>query len=507
MEAPVAIVEEEVISMARALSMGNPPERAELRMATLTAPVTRRTRVRSTRLPQALRHSDSAPAIFLSANDSDDDTKSLAWHGGSILEEEKLPLPDNVHVWARYGFLDGTHLPPDTEAESSQAPPESVPRRAGRASALVRLRSDAGDTWQQANERERALLSDRDRPAGWSSIGDRAPSTTVTVSPGATAAEVAGTPSGGTAHSASSNGRPRIGPLSPDLGTSTPPTVVLTPSSQERCTQMDTGGGAGDVETHNGGGSVVARSFNIRSAVPAAAAPTAQQRGSIVPIPPPRDSLAASLAAARATADTAPNGEDQETKDEELRALEQEAENAACLAASLEEDATFIPQKRQTGARGRVGRRPPRSMAEVERHKRNRAERLRAYGCSRTLYPRIVPGSAGGGAGGAGGCAVTEEMETEQWVDTLRVSASLRGESLMAACTQSFAENRAATLLGEKQSEARASRTADVSEMEGPDGLLHCAVLKGDHALAARAAQFLVDKRGASVNSRDAWGR
>ncbi|CAM9521802.1 unnamed protein product [Ectocarpus sp. 8 AP-2014] len=98
-------------------------------------------------------------------------------------------------------------------------------------------------------------------------------------------------------------------------------------------------------------------------------------------------------------------------------------------------------------------------------------------------------------------------METEEWVNTLRVSAAIRGESLMAACSQSFADHRTNTLLGDKQSEARASRTADVSVMEGPDGLLHCAVLRGDHALAARAAQFLVDKRGSNVNSRDEWGR
>lgn len=101
----------------------------------------------------------------------------------------------------------------------------------------------------------------------------------------------------------------------------------------------------------------------------------------------------------------------------------------------------------------------------------------------------------------------TEEAETEEWVNTLRVSAQLRGESLMAACSQSFAQHQAAKLGEEQQLEARASRTADVSGMEGPDGLLHCAVLKGEHALAARAAQFLVDKRGSNVNSRDEWGR
>lgn len=496
MEAPVAIVEEEVVSMGRALSMGNPPERAELRMATLTAPVTRRTRVRSARFPpQMLRHMESAPAILTSPKDTDGDTKSVLCHGGSTVAEEKFPLPDNVHVWARYGFLDGAYLL-DAEAESSQAPPEPVPQPAGRASVLVRLRSDAGDNWRQANERERGVPG-IDFPARSSSaMVDGAPR--VSGSPGATA-EQEMAPSRRRGYSANSNGRPRIGPLSPDLGTSTPPTVVLTPCSQERSSQTDNGG-RGNGETTNGG---VPRSLNARSSTFAA--------GAAAHISAPRDSLSASAAAAvarstAAAASSAHEGE-QETKDEELRALEQEAEDALYSATALEEDATFIPHDRRAGNRVRPGRRPPRSMAEVERHKRNRADRLRAYGCSRTLYPRIVPGSAGGGAGGAGGCAVTEEMETEQWVDTLRVSASLRGESSMAACTQHFVEDRAVTLLGEKQSEARASRTADVSEMEGPDGLLHCAVLKGDHALAARAAQFLVDKRGASVNSRDAWGR
>lgn len=102
----------------------------------------------------------------------------------------------------------------------------------------------------------------------------------------------------------------------------------------------------------------------------------------------------------------------------------------------------------------------------------------------------------------------SEEAEAEEWVKTLRVHAALWGESLMAKCTQKLlAEQRAAALREEQQLEARASRTADVSAMEGPDGLLHCAVLKGDHALAARAAQFLVDKRGSDVNSTDEWGR
>ena len=117
-----------------------------------------------------------------------------------------------------------------------------------------------------------------------------------------------------------------------------------------------------------------------------------------------------------------------------------------------------------------------------------------------------MPGTGGGG-GSPGPEMESEEAETEQWVSTLRVGAAVRGESLMAACSQSFAEERAARLDAQAQLEARASRTADVSEMEGPDGLLHCAVLRGEHALAARAAQFLVDKRGSNVNSRDEWGR
>lgn len=64
-----------------------------------------------------------------------------------------------------------------------------------------------------------------------------------------------------------------------------------------------------------------------------------------------------------------------------------------------------------------------------------------------------------------------------------------------------------AALPNEERSAMRATLAADVSEMEGPDGLLHCAVMRGDHSLAAGAVQKLVDRDGANVNSRDDWGR
>lgn len=154
-----------------------------------------------------------------------------------------------------------------------------------------------------------------------------------------------------------------------------------------------------------------------------------------------------------------------------------------------------------TGRRRNSNRLPLRITADVEKRKRNRAERLRSYGCSRTLYPRIQPEPFSGASD------ILEEVETKQWVDTLRVSAGLRGETSMAACTATFVQQQTAAMLEEQRKEVRAARMADVSKMEGPDGLLHCAVLKGDHPLAARAAQFLVDKGGANVNSRDEWGR
>lgn len=447
-------------------------------LATLTAPVTTRTRARSARLPRNLRPFLSSPTLVGSS------VYGGTFGEGGLEGEEKFPLPDNVDVWARYGFIDGRYLSGRAEVGSTASGERPVPHRA-----LVRIRTDPGDGWPRETELQRSASAHVDRTAA------AAPSHSSSSAVGRTTQEEEMAPS----HSV--GGRRRRGgeggaTLSVDAGVCTPSTVILTPTSQERYRQSDPSNPA---HTANGSG---------RGRSNAAPSPAHSVRR--------EDSLAAAVAAAAAATTTAAAAASaQETKEEEVLALQQEEQQRQRDEA---DDLLFLTAGRGGASTGsgasssssfaRPGRRPPRSVAEIERHKRNRAERLRAYGCQRPLYARIVPGGTGGsGSSGGSGCAATDEMETEQWVDTLRVSASLRGESLMAACTQSFADEMAATLLGERQSEARASRTADVSEMDGPDGLLHCAVLKGDHALAARAAQFLVDKRGASVNSRDPWGR
>lgn len=460
-------------------------------LATLTAPVTTRTRVRSARLPRGLRPFLSSPGGLVG---------SSSLYGDGFGEgEEKFPLPDNVDVWARYGFLDGRYLSASAaqavaSAAADAAADSGAPGEVERAvshHALVRIRTDPSDGRRRESELQRSASA-------------HVPSSAL--APSHRAVRIA-THQEEMAPSHSVGGRRGVGGgagtpdarLSVDPGSCTPSTVILTPTSQERCRQPDPANG------------------NNRGVPNGAAAPSPAGHA----VPRGGDSLAASLAAA-AAATTAAAGQaaaalaDEETKDQELLSFQLEEQQRERDEAEAD-DLLYLTSSRRvapssgasSSSSARPGRRPPRSMAEIERHKRNRADRLRAYGCQRPLYARIVPGGTGGGSGSSGGsgCLATDEMETEQWVDTLRVSASLRGESLMAACTQSFADLREATLLGDKQSEARASRTADVSEMEGPDGLLHCAVLKGDHALAARAAQFLVDKRGASVNSRDQWGR
>lgn len=463
--------------MAAAAATGSPPPREPVAslfrvnsLATLTAPVTARTRTVAFRTTQSVRSYAPSPARSRIPRAPAFGSTSVT--GDYEIEEEKFPLPDKVDVWARYGFLDDDrYLYSSSEGESDK--PDSSGGGAGEAGT-----GSGGDSWRQTTG-VLAQNQQRDYPAHGSSEPARI---VAARGPGAATAAAGG---GGAAAPAAAR---TTGLLSPELGTSTPPTVILTPSSQERCQQYDGIPG-------NGGAPA-------RYATAAGLPPNTRFRA------PRADSLAASLAASAANGAAAAASraaaeaemaatENQETKDEEL------------LAAEQSSDAGSSSSNSSRGYDGsRAARRPPPTLAEVERHKRNRAERLRAYGCQRTLYPRIVPGGTDGGASAGGsGSSVTEEMETEEWVNTLRVSASLRGESLMAACTQSFAQGRAATLLGDKQSEARASRTADVSQMEGPDGLLHCSVLKGDHALAARAAQFLVDKKGANVNSRDQWGR
>ena len=439
-------------------------------LAPMVAPVTSRSRsrpshiLRSFQSSPSLRHSVKSPLVYM-------------FPAGVVIEEEDrtFPLPDNVHVWARYGFLDESHLQhrndPDEEPQP-QAPADADRRRRGRAGdTLMRsIVQHAGGVVNQPG-----YTQTRAHPELNSSRHGRRRNVPQQSLPVGAVDRDAFTRTSGRARAVSE------GFQSPTAGSSTPRTVKLTPSPQERVRPK----AADRNETFEGRTRAVrSRGRSTDSLAEGAAGAVAGARRRRLQS---EDGLGA--------ADAAVFGETKED-DQAMR-------NAHGDRVINQAEGRIVNSGEQNSAR----RRPPRTPAEKERHKRNRAERLRAHGCQRTLYPRIASGAAAVGAASRRGNIITEEMETAQWVDTLRVSASIRGESLMATCTRSFAEQRSATLLEEKQSEARACRTADVSEMEGPDGLLHCAVLRGDHALAARAAQFLVDKRGANVNSRDSWGR
>lgn len=450
-------------------------------LAPMVAPVTSQSRsrpshiLRSFQSSPSLRHSVKSPFVYM-------------FPAGVVIEREEdrtFPLPENVHVWARYGFLDESYLherrdPNPGQEPQQQAPVDAGRRRQGRMEDNL-MRSIGRHAESMANES--TSTQNRAHP-GLNSSRPRRPRNVPQQSLSASSVDRDGF--------TSTSGRPRAmseGIQSPTPGSSTPRTVKLTPSPQERVrpkaavrNQASEGRTRG-VRARN-------RSVNSFSEADARAVAATRRRR-----PSSEDETGA--------VDAAGAGE---TKEDELRDSHQD--NGALRNAHKDRSMNQAEGRIANGAEQNTARRrPPRTPAEMERHKRNRAERLRAHGCHRTLYPRIAPGAAAVGAASNRGNATAEEIETVQWVDTLRISASIRGESLMATCTRSFAEQRSAIQLEEKQSEARACRTPDVSEMEGPDGLLHCAVLRGDHALAARAAQFLVDMRGANVNSRDAWGR
>eukprot|EP00752_Nemacystus_decipiens_P011106 g9867.t1 len=453
-------------------------------LSTLTAPVDEKTaarlaRTRTVRLPENLR----PPCPFSSGGygSGSGQGEQQGEQQGNGVEEEKFPIPDNPTAWARYGFLDqaillqatGQSLSPAGGRRAASLPGgrEGGPEAQGGGSSrtLVRVRTDPSASLR-ADDAER-----RHHPPAPTIAESTAAETGSVVRPGAEA----------------------DGNLALDVGSSTPLTDTMTPSSEERRRKGDVAA-AGGSGGSGGGPATAASSVSGVAAARNNAGPTtrssSRRAGGL-------DSMAASMlasSAAAAAAAAAKQEEEDETKEDDLAALRQQEARQATMDS--------VDEAQERGKSG-PNFRTPQTIAEIERHKRNRAERLRAYGCQRTLYPRIVPGTGGGSGSNSGPEMETEEAETEEWVNTLRVGAALRGESLMAACSQSFAEQRAASLLGEQQLEARASRTADVSQMEGPDGLLHCAVVKGEHALAARAAQFLVDKRGSNVNSRDEWGR
>ncbi|CAN0130902.1 unnamed protein product [Discosporangium mesarthrocarpum] len=92
----------------------------------------------------------------------------------------------------------------------------------------------------------------------------------------------------------------------------------------------------------------------------------------------------------------------------------------------------------------------------------------------------------------------------EQWLDSVCRSASSRGEALLAAQVAKFVVTKAEH---KASAEGRWFMQADLSELQPSDRLLRQAVHRGNHPLAARAVQFLVDRKGANVNHRDCWQR
>lgn len=88
---------------------------------------------------------------------------------------------------------------------------------------------------------------------------------------------------------------------------------------------------------------------------------------------------ASMLASSAAAAAAAAKKEEEETKEDELVALRQQEARQATMDSVNEAAA----QQERTKSGSNLSLRTPQTIAEIERHKRNRAERLRAYGCQR----------------------------------------------------------------------------------------------------------------------------
>lgn len=311
-------------------------------LSTLTAPVDEKTaarlaRTRSVRLPESLR--PPCPS-------SSGGNESFASGQGGGVEEEKFPIPDNPTAWARYGFLDQATLlqatgqsPGGRRAASLPGGQEGGAEAGGRESSrpLVRVRTDPSGSLR-ADDVER-----RHHP----------PASTIAES---TAAETGSRADGG---------------LSLDVGTSTPPTDIMTPASEERRRAAAAAAVASGVAAAGGSGGGPATAASSVSAVAARNnGPTTRRRAGGL------DSMAASmLASSAAVAAAAAKKEQEETKEEELVALRQQEARQATM------DSVNEAQERSKSGSNLL--RTPQTIAEIERHKRNRAERLRAYGCQR----------------------------------------------------------------------------------------------------------------------------
>lgn len=479
-------------------------------MATLTAAVSQ-TRIRR---PQSIRF---VPAMRTMTSFFDETFLDMdydeAVESERDEEDEKtgMPLPlTEIEVWARYGFVDERFVRRRrTGGPTERSSTDGTSGLADRPAQLHRPRRRSDPTVGRRRRGEDASRR-RDLPDPYSNSNDVGDSRA-----SRTGANILGR--GQRQPQQHAGG---ASPASPNVGTSTPTTVILTPPNNGSSKNIVDASANTTADTIQSGfrRDSLAASFAAVSASQRSSRGNVGGEGSIsASAPGMQRELEAKEQqngeAKREERDTGSVegnlGSDTATRrgeNDHLNSTEwQQHGNNTNTGTSGVRSANSSTSSMGNGG-GQVrpasrNRRPQRTMAEVERHKRNRAERLRAYGCSRTLYPRIQPEPFSGASD------ILEEVETKQWVDTLRVSASLRGESLMGVHTVSNAQHQTTAHLGEQQAEARASRVANVSKMEGPDGLLHCAVLKGDHPLAARAAQFLVDKLGANVNSRDEWGR
>lgn len=345
-------------------------------VTSLTAPVdsaiaARAAQMRCGRVPQN--------QVFLSSqgdggwSSSGASTGGRRWTDNGTTAEEKFPIPDNPTAWARYGFLDTSLL---LQATSGKSPggerATSSGGGAGGAEArrdkdsrrtLVKVEADPGESWRQGNG------AGKERSAAGDGGGGRerrhhppAPTSTTTVS------------------RASEGGRDS----SRKIGASTPRTDAVTPSPEDRRRSS----GAAEVAAIGGGrsGSSSSRRGDIATGAsapasnrnddggPATGRGGGGRRGGL-------DSMAASmLAASAATAAAAAAKEEEESKEEEREALRRQEERQAAISAAA---TTALEESNHNGKNRPNARRTQQTIAEVERHKRNRAERLRAYGCQR----------------------------------------------------------------------------------------------------------------------------
>ena len=330
-------------------------------MSTLTAPVDEG-KLKSLARTRTVRLRPAAASPPVAHRRHTAGSSATAWsrvgggEGGTIEEEGKFPIPDNPTAWARYGFLDEDLLLRATgqSAEEGSSGGEAGEEKAmdeGSSRSMARARTDPGDGWRATQATTPSAADGGERrhhPAASGAAGEDE-------------------------RSRRRGGEGGEGDVSPDVGTSTPPTDIVSPSSEERQQQQrnsQDGGGAG-----KGGGlataAAAAAAANNKNAGPSAAATTARRR----PGGGALDSMAASmLASSQAAAARA----EEETKEQELLALRQHEARQATMDMAQQQQ-----QQQHHRNTGGINRTTPQAIAEIERHKRNRAERLRAYGCQR----------------------------------------------------------------------------------------------------------------------------